>query len=131
MKRVAVPFGDLFSQLSTGAQLEDGEGTACPAERAFPNNLISTQALFNGRRYWALIQAGNPNPSHYTQADLDVSGWTLDEDFPKVISDDLKTPAASLGISSDPVNIHRIAAQQYLEFTNMNGQRPVVSEDSS
>ncbi|KAL8781326.1 MAG: hypothetical protein Q9203_001241 [Teloschistes exilis] len=120
--KVALPFGSQIShQLSKPASKVE-EQRAALAERAFPNTLTYEKALCNGRRYWALIQAGNPNPPHVTQKEFDESGWTLNEGYPKIIDDDLKGPIAQLGISTDPAGLYRVAAQQFSPFTNQNGQ---------
>ncbi|KAI4198587.1 MAG: hypothetical protein LQ350_005178 [Teloschistes chrysophthalmus] len=120
--RVALSFGRQSShQLSKQASKVD-ERQAALAERAFPDTLTYTKALCNGRRYWALIQSGNPNPPTVTQKEFDESGWSLNEGYPKVIDDDLRGPVAQLGISTDPADLYRVAAQQFSPFTNQNGQ---------
>ena len=131
VRAVAIPFGTPHHHTTTSTLPSAEEGPAAKAEeplvRRAPDTLTYDRALCNGRRYWALVQAGNPNAVSPSQADLEDSGWTL-RDYPKVISNDLKPVAASLGISSDPADIHRISAQQYSEFTNQNGDREDVSE---
>ncbi|KAL8956344.1 MAG: hypothetical protein Q9183_006327, partial [Haloplaca sp. 2 TL-2023] len=126
VRTVATPFGKPHHHTTTSTPPSTEEGPAAKAEellvRQAPDTLTYDRALCNGRRYWALLQAGNPNAVSPTQADVEESGWTL-QDYPKVISNDLKPIAASLGISTDPADIYRISAQQYSEFTNQNGDR--------
>lgn len=124
--RVALSFGRQISHQLSKPTSQVKEQQAARAKRAYPNTLSYQDALCNGRRYWALIQAGNPNPPHVTQGDFDNSGWTLNEGYPKVIDDDLKTPIAKLGISSNTADIYRAAAQQFSSFTNQNGQHQDV-----
>lgn len=87
-------------------------------------------ALCKGRNALQVIHQGNPNPPKFTQQDLEDGGWLTDEDFPRVIPDDLKTAVSELKISSNSDDIHRISVSQFLEFTTQNGKRNDVSRQA-
>ncbi|KAL8703780.1 MAG: hypothetical protein Q9201_003045 [Fulgogasparrea decipioides] len=123
IKKVALPFGDYLRYIPSDFPPNTEGGTPNLAKRAYPNTLTYADALCKGQRYWATIQAGNPDPPRFTQTNFDESGWTENSGFPQVIPDDLKTPVDSLGLLQDRADVRRIAAQQYSEFTNQNGQR--------
>lgn len=124
--RVIVPNGsDNLNQSSSLIEGPDRKGHS-HGKRA-PETLSYDQAVCKGVRNLRAIQQGNPNPPRFTQHDFDDGGWTLVSDFPRVIPDELKTPVEKLGIPSNPDGMHRIAAQQYSDFTTMNGQRSDVS----
>ncbi|KAL8695434.1 MAG: hypothetical protein Q9218_000012 [Villophora microphyllina] len=121
--KVALPFRGHLPLHLPNFPLKFDEHDPALTRRAYPNTLTYADALCNGRRYWAQAQAGNANPPRVTQDRFVDSGWSLNEGYPKVIADDLKTPIEKLGISSNTDDIYRVAAQQYSEFRNLNGQR--------
>ncbi|KAL8942063.1 MAG: hypothetical protein Q9216_001875 [Gyalolechia sp. 2 TL-2023] len=119
--RVASTFGpDSPTEYLGSIQELEGEGHF--HRKRAPNTLSYTDAVCKGEKYLGLIQQGSPTPPVFTQDDFKKGGWTEDSTFPQVIADDLKTPIQALGIPSAPKDIRRISAQQYSEFTNMNGQ---------
>ncbi|KAL8721270.1 MAG: hypothetical protein Q9225_002012 [Loekoesia sp. 1 TL-2023] len=103
--------------------IEGPDGEAHSHGKRAPETLSYDQAVCKGVRNLKAIQQGNPNPPRFTQHDFDDGGWSLVSDFPRVIPDELKTPVEKLGIPSNPAGLHRIAAQQYSDFTTMNGER--------
>ncbi|KAL8680041.1 MAG: hypothetical protein Q9186_003721, partial [Xanthomendoza sp. 1 TL-2023] len=94
-KRVAVPFG----------------------RRYFKEPL----AIKNGNKYLGIIEAANPKPAVWTQADFDVGGWEDKPDLPQNINDALRTVMEALKISTNAADIHKTETHQFKTgFENMD-----------
>lgn len=90
--------------------------------------LSYSDAWCKGARNLQTLQKGNPNgPVVVVQEDFEDSGWTIADDLPRSIPDDLKGAVETLKISSKEADIHRVEADQFSVFTNRNGDRQDVS----
>ncbi|KAL8677684.1 MAG: hypothetical protein Q9224_007168, partial [Gallowayella concinna] len=120
-KRVAVPFGQRYTEEPFGlTHLVKKEPTP-NSKRADPNALTLDQAIKNGNKYLGIIEAAKPKPAVWTQADFDVGGWEDKPDLPQNINDALRTVMEALKISTNAADIHKTETHQFKTgFENMD-----------
>ncbi|KAI4122663.1 MAG: hypothetical protein LQ341_007285 [Variospora aurantia] len=58
----------------------------------------------------------------YTQKDFDSGGWTVQDDFPRDMTGDLKGAVEAFQISSSPDDLRRIETTQSKPFTNQKDE---------
>lgn len=63
----------------------------------------------------------------YTQKDFDSGGWTVQDDFPRDMTGDLKGAVEAFQISSSPDDLRRIETTQSKPFTNQKDEYQKVS----